>query len=626
MTQTVVIKHERSRRPLPLPLAIVAGILRGVWMLVGQLLLPAGFWVLRETLIGRVRRAALPVWVGILAAVQVRDITWAWLTAALTFTVIGWVVDRTGRTRVLSGREWWLWQRGTCLITLWHLLTPGAPWWIAYPALAAVVLGVAIPWWAGGRAAGLVIHRETPQESAWRQQVSDHPNVNPDLRESRLVVDRAQSSPDVTTGVVHLKPGIRASTVTALDEHVESLLDLPRGTLALGTSPGMSPRQVRAVFSRHGTSDVVRWFEGPSLDGTGAYVVGRPTDGSLVHDRIWHETGGSFATVLSGPRLGKGVRMRLDAIEGGLSEHVWQAAIDGKSGAGFPEIAQACDLYVGPEGVAAWRLVIAAVYAIYRERAVRYGRAGRSLFRPRRLDPVISLLVDESLRVMTEVGPRHIQMIEDMSGGGSSLGIRLVLDAQKGDAKSMGTTTIRSNLRANGSVWIGPTGDHQARVAAVQDWDGLDPAALPAAKGWAWQASRPQALMPTQIRTLYLPSLIEVEELGTEAPFGVAEDWAARAVHPELHPGDQAVLDAVLDPEDAQDGAPRLRVVGPSAPQAPGGRDRIRKVLGEATGPLERGEIARLAKVGARHTSTLLSELEAAGEARRTDQGWVRAA
>jgi hypothetical protein len=174
-------------------------------------------------------------------------------------------------------------------------------------------------------------------------------------------------------------------------------------------------------------------------------------------------------------------------------------------------------------------------------------------------------------------------------------------------------------------VWIGPTGDHQARVAAVQDWDGIDPAALPAAKGWAWQASRPQAVLPVQVRTLYLPSLIEVEELGTEAPFGVAEDWAGKATHPELHPDDQEALDAVLCPDDAPAGAPRLTMVGPSSPQAPGGRDRIRRVLRESAEPLERGTVARLAQVGSRHTSTLLSELEAAGEVRRTDQGWVKA-
>jgi hypothetical protein len=594
-------------------------------MLVGQLLLPAGFLLLRETTVGRVRRAALPIWVGVLGAVQVRDVAWAWLTAAVLLTSIGLIVDHTGRTRVLSAREWWLWQRATCLITLWHVFAPGTPWWVAYPSLGAVVLAAGIPWWAGGRAAGLIAHRETPQEVAWRQQVSDHANVNPDLRESRLVVDRDQPSPDVTTGVVHLKPGIRASTVTALDEHVESLLDLSRGTLALGTSPGMSPRQVRAVFSRTGTSDVIRWFEGPSLDATGAYVVGRPTSGDLVRDRIWHETGGSFATVLSGPRLGKGVRMRLDAIECGMSDLVWLAAIDGKSGAGFPEVRAACDLYVGPEGVAAWRMVIAGVYAIYQERAVRYGRSGRSLFRPRRHEPVISLLIDEGLRVFTEVGPRHVKMIEDMSGGGSSLGIRLVLDAQKGDATSMGTTTTRSNLRANGSVWIGPAGDYQARTAAVQDWGGIDPAALPPAKGWSWQASRPQGVQPIKIRTLYPPSLIEVEELGAEAPFGVAEDWAARAVHSELHPDDQEALDAVLYPDDAPAGGPRLTVVGPSSPSSPGGRDRIRCVLRHATEPLERKEIAVRAEVGTRHTSTLLSELESAGEARRTEVGWVKA-
>ena len=621
-TQTVVIKHQKSRRPLPLPLALPAAIIRCVAMLLGGLLLPAAFVIIREAVVGKRRRAIVPAWFAGLAAVSVRDVWVAWLLAAASLAGLSVLADIKGRTRVLSVREMRLWAAGCAAVTVWQATRSVVPWPVEYGLLAALTVAVAVPWWLGGRAAGIMPKREAPQETAWREQVSDHPAATPDLKESRLVVDREQRSKDVTTGVLHLKPGVKASSAAVHDEHVESLLDVPRGTITMGTAPGLTSRQLRVVFSRQGTTDVIRYWDGPSLNDAGFYVVGCTNSGDKITDRMWHETGGSFATILAGPRLGKGVRVRIEAIESGLSERVWLAAIDGKSGAGFPEIRDACDLYVGHEGVTAWRKVIAGVDAIYRTRAARYGREGRSLFKPRDGEPVITLLIDEGLRVMTEVGARHVQMIEDMTGGGSSIGIRIVLDAQKGDARSMGTTTIRANLRANGSVWIGPTGDQQARIVAVQDWEGIDPGLLPSAKGWAWQASRPQGVEPTQIRTLYLPSRIEVDELGVEAPFGVAEEWAAKSAHPVLHPDDQAALDAVLG-EDATDGTPRLTVVQPT--QTETGRDRIRRILAEADGPMERGEIAKRAQVVPRHATDLLNDLEAAGEARRTDGGWEKA-
>lgn len=635
MTQQVI--KVRASRHLPWPLALLVIITKATTQLITTgVLLPAAM-LLRCTTVGRGRRAAAPLWVAVLAAIHVRDIAWAWAAASTVLVVLAHRTDTHPNPRILSARERWLWQRTCATIGLWQVTRGVTHWRTEALALVVIALAAGVPWWRGGRGR-VFAAAEDPRVTAWREAV-DSARAAFDLRGSELTLDPAQPSPDVAAGTVTLQSGVKASTVWGLDEHVASLLDMQRGTVTIGTAPNLSARQVRVAFSRPGQTNAIVWWEGPTLERDGTYNLARTPDGQLVADHLWHETGGSFNTYISAPRRGKGVAQRLAAIEAGLSEHVWQACIDGKYGAGLPEIRDACDVYVGPgptpeDAVAQWRMAIDMVYAIFQTRGSRYGTNHWSRWRPRPGEPLIRLVIDESLVVMNQISARHIEHLVDISGGGSSLGFAIALDTQRGDQPSFGSTTLRANLRGTGMVWIGPAGDVLSSAMAVQEYD-VDPAALPAAKGWAWHASQLYDLPPTMARTLYLPSRIEVEDDGVPAPFGAAEDWAAKAVHPQLHPDDQAAIDAVRERYAAaeecapQDAPSPGAAAGTPARGESEGRIAVARVLLSATEPLERGEIAQLTgkhlsrALSGRYVSEVLSSLSAAGKVQRVPDGWV---
>lgn len=609
---------------LPWQIVLPALIIRAAAK-VAKAVLGAVLALVAVSTVGRARRAALPAWIAAVAAVTltVPDSEWLWLTVTAALTATAHLTDHYGRTRVLSVREQWIWQRAAGAITLWHAASPWITWRWATATLLGICVTAGVPWWRNNLRVLATEKAVSGQAAAWQERIADSDHASHELRGSTLVVESVTD--DVTTGRVVACPGAKGSTLATLDEHVESLLGLTRGTVTIGPRHGLPANEASIVFARSGVHDIIRWWEGPTLDDKGTYVVGMTATCQPVRDHIWHSTGGSFGSVLSGPRMGKGVKMRLDIIEAGLSPDVYTLVIDGKYGAGLPETRDAADLYVGLQGPDAWSAVVDAFYGIYVQRATRYGDRGWSRWTPKRPDPLFCLYIDESLNVFQELSQARIANLQKVAGGGSSCGMRFVIDSQRGDAESFGTTKIRNNLRAAGTVWIGPAGDAISSKIASQDY-GCDPNSLPPARGWAWMASRFHGLAPTQIRTLYLPSQLEVDDDGVGHPFGTAEEWAARAVHPQLVDDDQAVIDIARQVIDDLGRAPSAQAERPSLsvvqPQAEDGTAKVLRALSEANAPLQRGEIANRAGVVPRHVTDILNKLEGAKKVVRAKEGW----
>ena len=397
-----------------------------------------------------------------------RDIGLAWVGLSVCI-----VPKPAGRQR----QERWIIQRVAAGVAGWHVLAPYAPLWLATPALVAIVAAGAVPWWRGGR--WVMFGYEEPQALLWRELVAESGHAKPALQGSVLRSVDIDPATETTTGVIELAPGRSSSEVALLDEHVESLLRLRRGTVTLGSVPGWTPREARIVLARPGDETRMRFWDGPSLREDGTWIAGYTTTGDPVEARLWQPGGAVFGAAVAAQGAGKGVFMRTLLLEAALSPLVYVVDLDGKLGMGIPEAYDGADVYAGSEGPVRWRKVIDAVHAVYKARAARYGAARRGRWVPGKPDPMILFVIDELSQVVHAVGKPWVRKLVELGEGMRATGIGMWIDTQKGDGPS---ATARAPL---GRVaWIGPAGCGQV---AVQDY-ACDLGDC-AGRGWAFLAA-----------------------------------------------------------------------------------------------------------------------------------------
>lgn len=602
----VMPERRHSRRP-PLLLRFIGAILGGAFALV-FVVLRAALRIVVLSLTSRWRYAAAPGWFLAAAALPIRDVELVWVGLSVALALVP-----KNRLRGISDRERWVIQRVTAGVAGWHLLAVDAPLWLSVPSLVAVVAAGAVPWWRGGR--WVLFGYEEPHVLLWRELVAESGHAKPALQGSVLRSVDIDPATETTTGVVELAPGRSSSEVALLDEHVESLLRLPRGTVTLGSVPLWTPREARIVLARPGDETRMRFWDGPSLTADGRWTAGYTTTGDPVEARLWQPGGAVFGAAVAAQGAGKGVFMRTLLLEAALSPLVYVVVLDGKLGMGIPEAYDGADVYAGSEGPVRWRKVIDGVHAVYKARAARYGAARRGRWVPGKPDPLILFVIDELSQVVHAVGKPWVRKLVELGEGMRATGIGMWIDTQKGDGPSYGDTALRAHLLGNGFAWIGPAGDAIARQVAVQDY-ACDPGRLPPARGWAFLAGRVFGVPPTMMRGRYVPSVAEVEDDDAPHPFGIAEDWFREETrHPVLHEEDQAALENALTGSGgvaAVMSGPALSLTPPSTPSLgsePRGRDAVLGVLRGADGPVPRGYIARKARLSPRYVSDVLAVL-----------------
>jgi hypothetical protein len=620
------------------PLLVLAGGLlvvplwaAGMALQVAWKMLQAAAWtvgaVVYVSVQGRYRAQIAPMWVAVvvLAPWPAPWPTGAWLTPAAVWAAVGLALLAAWKLtpadpRVLSKRERRVLAAGVLSGAGWHLAWPILPtaWWL----LGAVVVTVvaAWPWWMGRR---IRPHAPTPRpenETLWEECITTNPTAGA-LRGSVLTVD-----PD--TGHGHLIGVPANGDLSGLDDDAARHLSRPHGTVSISRDPTGGANDYLVAFTTREDPRAVRWWDGPSLDDQGRFVVGETRSGAPVYGRLWRPGGAAFSLILGGPGSGKGNLIRVLGTEAALDPRVWMAVVDCKGldagGSGVPEIRDGADLYarLRPE----WEAAVLMTHEVMGARAERYGVEGRSRWSPS-VDPLFLLLIDE-LRRLISAYPKLRGPLEEIAALGRSFGIGLGVDTQVGKADDLVSTGFRANVRANGSVFAGAPGDIQAANAASQEWS-IDFRRLPPEPGWMFAVSSIDAHPAEPFRGRRLPSGPECEDEHVAAPHGTAEEWMGRAARARLHPQDAQIVAEWRErlaaaetpapaPEDTASPRPALSLVEDRRLPA---RERILAATPSPDGWAPPREIFDKAAVTRDHGKVLLRQLVEAGAIVRDGDG-----
>ncbi len=529
-------------------LALVVGVLTG-----GAVAALMARW----TLARKRRHIFAPLWLALMVALAS---PWRWagpFWAAAAFA--GWwqavrPAERRWKGRTaLSQREWIVLTLALVAAALWSASTQlvaadRAVFAAAWVVLAGVGTGT---WWWGRRTRK---DKPTEAELVKVESTTPHPLVEvwPRLVEAepKLAGDW-DWTPGADTGILRLHSTSAAAAVRLQDD-VERILNVIPGTIRLSRRRSLPARSlvVSVVTSVVAKEGEIAYWEGPTLEDTGRrhLTVGRTLTGKNIKVPLLRANGASHFIIIAGSGNGKGVTARLLATEFALSDWIYPIALDGKGGQGFPEIRDGMTLYLRePEDIQA---AIRMVAALSDARKRRYGDLGASGWVPSLYEPMIVVLIDE-VHELSKIFPKDVNgCIETLAAQGRSNGVSLVLISQRADGDSLVSTKTRNNVRANGTAFIGKFGDSVASSLGSEGFD-VDPMDLPVGEGWFYVLSHTAPAEEPEGRISYIPSSYELEARDDEvvAPMGSVEEIMARAIFPELHPEDQAIVDRFFPPD-----------------------------------------------------------------------------
>lgn len=397
-----------------------------------------------------------------------------------------------------------------------------------------------------------------------------------------------QRDDGVWVGIIDLSES-KASEVAVLDEDVERALNLRRGAVTLGTDPKLTVRQLRVmvVLNPDALASRLNYWDGPSLDAEGRFVLARTKDQRPVYASLRSRKTGSahFAGFAAPSGSGKGGATRIAVVEAALDPETLVIIIDGKRGAGVPYLRAGARLYVSDPKL--WVPTIEAFVAAMEARKDSYAAEGRDSFTPRPGEPHVLLVIDELANgVLPQDRKTVVRCLKNIAGTGRSVGFSFWATMQKGDEPSWGATEIRSNVMDNGFMWLGPSTDVQTKNTSYQSLQsiyGVDPSQLPEEGGWCFVVGRVlQNRTGEAARGLWLPNRQDVSEKGHDAPFGVVEDvLEAGAVHPEW--AEQVVFESVLATRSASAVLPAPQAAREEATVGPFAAPDVMSKLADAT-------------------------------------------
>lgn len=468
-----------------------------------------------------------------------------------------------------------------------------------------------------------------------------------------------QRDDGIWVGIIDLSE-TKASEAALLDEDVERALNLRRGSVTLGTDPKLTVRQLRVmvVLNPDAVAERLNYWDGPSLDAEGRFVLARTKDQRPVYGRLRDVKQGSalFAGFAAPSGSGKGGATRIGVVEAALDPDTNVIIIDGKRGAGVPYLKAGARLYVSDPKL--WVPTIEAFVVAMEARKDRHAAEGLDSFMPRPGEPHCLLVIDELANgVLPQDRKTVVRCLKNIAGTGRSVGYSFWATMQKGDEPSWGATEIRSNVMDNGFMWLGPSTDVQTKNTSYQSLQaiyGVDPSQLPEEGGWCFVVGRALRVRGAEpARGLWLPNRLDVQR-GHDAPFGTVEDvLEAGTVHPAWH--EQVVFEARLAMIEAGPSEPypqaarETATVGPfsapdvmsnrhdetstPAPAVPAQRPAptevqaaYLKIVAAANGEaLSTREVARRLDVKPGTANDNLQALARKGWLEQTSEGWVEA-
>jgi hypothetical protein len=608
------------------------------------------YWLGNQTIRGRFRHHLRPTWVALAAWYVTPWTPWAWLGLAVAL----YLAPNPGRW--LSAREQASLADAACLLAAWQVITPGLEFTVRGVLFLEFTAAGLAPWWLS---------------RAWRTE-TEVVEVDPILEQWDIDVMGSPRAGDLLNtdfwkderGRYRLRalPGCATDHLTRAGDHVCSLMNRPRGTVTIShyTDEDGDANDFLVAFTERHDGAVVRYWAEPTLDGRGAFESADTADGRVILGALRGPSGAAHVVILARSRWGKGVIMRQYGTEVCLWDKGFLNVADCKGetegGAGVPELRTAADVYGWTRDQ--WRATVELHHELFAARAGRYGRAGRNFWHPDAIvdgyaDPLAALMIDELRKLNKAWGRAVVSKLEDMASQGASFGISLIVNTQKGDAESLGSTAFRNDLRGNGTVYIGQAGDTQAAGIAAQGFD-VDLSKLPQAPGWWFVKS---GLLPTPLvpaRGRMLPTRDELEFMDFGAPHGTVEDWLTMTKRAKLHPQDQEIVErwrpefedappAEAEPEPVYAAEPEHEAVGVAAgvhveeprrlaavpdlqPDTKPALDLIPDVVRKG-GVMTRGEIAEAVGIKPEYASDRLKKLKEMGvvtEARTADgrPGW----
>lgn len=409
---------------------------------------------------------------------------------------------------------------------------------------------------------------------------------------------------------------------------------------------------VRYTSDPIGDASKISYFEGPTLDKQGRYLAGVTPAGLAVHGRLARKGGSAFSIVVGATGAGKGVIFRTMLVNAFSAPWVFTVAVDGKGGTGIPWARLGADMYAMTQEQ--WALSIELVHAILEARKLRYGKVGRDQWSPfvplvegEPCDPQVFLPIDEIQEVVKAWPLRSkrglASKLETISAQGRSVGVSGALSTQFGLAPEYWTNVVRTNFMGGGTTFIGKVGGRQAKQAALQDVQDVDPSQLPDHNGWFVPISRIDDSVPRDaFRGIFLPTEADRQD-GDPAPFGVAEEVIPKLVRwAQLHPADQAIVDSFRDRWESTDSGLAVPAAAKTLHSVPtgssvgdselddgtdDGESRVLRALDEAN--LNTSELARTVEMDRSYLSSeLLKRLETEGKISRDDESkkWRRVA
>jgi hypothetical protein len=618
------------------------------------------YWLGNQTLRGRFRHHLRPFWVACLAWYPVWWAPLAWLGLAVALYLFPTALRLFPMGDRISPREQVGLADAACLLAAWQVIAPGLDLVTQVGLFLEFTAAGLFPWWASRawRTEPEVAPEVHPMVEQWAWEVAEHPKAGP-LAGTWL-------THDPETGRFHLRAPIDGEDgVEGAAERACRLMCRPRGTITISPAPNEDPWDANDFFvaltERHDAA-VVRYLSPDGLDGIdrdGSFVTADTADGRPALGAVRGPSGAAHVLILAPTRYGKGVVMRQYGTALSRWEKGWLNVADCKGeeegGAGVPELRHGADVYGWTRDQ--WRACVEMHHEIFSARAGRYGRAGRNFWHPDAevdgyYDPLAALMIDEQRKMIKAWGRPVLSKLEDMSSQGASFGISLIVNTQKGDAESLGSTAFRNDLRGNGTVYIGRFEDAQAARDATQGFD-VDPMKLPNAKGWWYVKSALHAVPLVPMRSRLLATSDELEFMGFDAPYGTAEDWLADTRRAKLHPQDVEIVakwaewftdSAPAEPEPTPEPAREtvevaagVHVEAParilhavpaqSAPDTKPALTLIPEIARQAGVVMTRGEIADAAGISPEYASDRLKKLKEMGvmtEAKTADgrPGW----
>ena len=578
-----------ARPKPPLGDRIIRGIFRGLAKILGAavwwlVLKPAGMlakhsarqaWrglthVLRESTRGKARAMWAPMWFTAAAVLPIPGAVVLWLILGVLLDIASTLPARDTRPswvrRVLPARKWLstrervLVARASALVALWHDWAPVTPWQVSWALLAVLVVGCSVPWWRGRKIREADV---PPLKEAWGYALAEYPqDLAGEWRDIEDLGDRQAGVLRLATGDPVKVAGMDAVIECAIDRRAP--FDLPPGSMNITRDEGLpSARDVRVVLMRdpRKAKNAVHYFDGPTLRQDGTFIAGYTVGGRPIMGRL-HRPGGSVNNlILGGPGSGKGGATRSIALEAAMAENpetgmglCYRVGIDGKHGAGMPELADTFDVYArDPEE---WEAALGMAVAVLKARLKRYGAQGRSRWHWS-IDPLFRVTLDEIVAIAQKY-PKYCADMEQYTAQGRSLGCGMDANTQRGGGDDMWSTRFRANLRGNGTISIGQQGDTTVGMLATQDTM-VDLTRLPQAPGYMFAVSKVEQGIPLQpFRYRYSVSQEEHEfdglPLGDEGR--TVEDWARS----------QWIRRATLHDDDLAAIAPWLERLGRSVP------------------------------------------------------------